>query len=53
MSEKQDEDLALPPRRKVHPSEKGKWTRRFYLLLVFLFIALIVSLIGWFYWKLQ
>lgn len=53
MSLKETEDRALPPRSKLHPSEKGKWTRRFYLSLVFLFIALIVSMIGLFYWKLR
>jgi type VI protein secretion system component VasF len=45
-----DNDRRLPSRRMVHNSEKGKWTRLFYQILLLLFILLIVFLIGWFGW---
>jgi hypothetical protein len=38
----------LPPRRKVYPSYRGRWTRRFYGALVLLFCSLIVAIIVWF-----
>jgi hypothetical protein len=41
------EDTYLPPRKAVHPSEKGKWTRRFYLTLMWLFVLLVVALFAW------
>jgi hypothetical protein len=41
------EETYLPPRRAVHPSEKGKWTRRFYLTLLWLFVLLVVALFAW------
>lgn len=44
-------EFDLPPRKNIHPSEKGKWTRRFYAVLVFLFVVLILALIAWFVWK--
>jgi hypothetical protein len=37
----------LPPRKVIHPSEKGVWTRRFYHSLVLLFISLLAGLIFW------
>lgn len=42
-----EEARMLPPRSLIHPSEKGKWTRRFYQLLVLLFILLLVGLLLW------
>jgi hypothetical protein len=42
-----DDDTYLPPRKAVHPSEKGKWTRRFYLTLLWLFVLLVVALLAW------
>lgn len=51
--EDEEESRRLPPRRTVHPSEKGKWTRRFYFSLVVSFTILIASLIGWFYWSFE
>ncbi|OAS14089.1 hypothetical protein [Paenibacillus oryzisoli] len=45
--ENQGDDTYLPPRRAVHPSEQGKWTNLFYLTLLWLFIALVVSLTVW------
>lgn len=45
--EVQEDDTYLPPRNAVHPSERGKWTRIFYLTLLWLFIILVVSLTVW------
>ncbi|SDN88338.1 hypothetical protein SAMN04487897_105258 [Paenibacillus sp. yr247] len=45
--ETQDNDTYLPPRKAVHPSEQGKWTRIFYVTLLWLFIILVVSLTVW------
>ncbi|MDF2646707.1 MAG: hypothetical protein K0Q73_2512 [Paenibacillus sp.] len=45
--EVQENDTYLPPRNAVHPSERGKWTRIFYLTLLWLFIILVVSLTVW------
>lgn len=45
--EVQEDDTYLPPRNAVHPSERGKWTRIFYLALLWLFIILVVSLTVW------
>lgn len=47
VEEKQEDDTYLPPRRAVHPSEQGKWTNLFYMTLLWLFIALVVSLTVW------
>lgn len=47
VEEKQGDDTYLPPRRAVHPSEQGKWTNIFYMTLLWLFIALVVSLTVW------
>ncbi|MEW9699027.1 hypothetical protein [Paenibacillus sp. SI8] len=41
------DDTYLPPRRAIHPSEQGKWTRIFYLTLLWLFIVLVVGLTIW------
>lgn len=43
-------EAALPPRGSRVPAKRIKWSRRFYALLVILFILLIIGLIGWFYW---
>jgi hypothetical protein len=43
------DDTYLPPRKTVHPSEKGVWMRRFYLTLLWLFILLTVALLLWGY----
>ncbi|MFC5448049.1 hypothetical protein [Paenibacillus aestuarii] len=43
----EDEDTYLPPRKAVHPSEYGKWTRIFYLTLLWLFIMLVIGLTVW------
>lgn len=45
--EAEEDDTYLPPRNAVHPSEQGKWTRIFYLTLLWLFIILVVSLTVW------
>ncbi|KRF12169.1 hypothetical protein [Paenibacillus sp. Soil787] len=45
--EVQEDDTYLPPRNAVHPSDRGKWTRIFYLILLWLFIILVVSLTVW------
>lgn len=42
-------DAPLPPRRKVHPSNKMKMVRLFYNTLVFLFLLLTAGLIIWGY----
>ncbi|MGG1551746.1 hypothetical protein [Paenibacillus ferrarius] len=41
------DETYLPPRGTVHPSERGKWTVRFYLALVWLFVALVAGLTFW------
>jgi hypothetical protein len=46
-NEKQEDDTYLPPRKVIHPSEQGKWTRIFYLTLLWLFIVLVVGLTVW------
>jgi hypothetical protein len=43
----EDEDYYLPPRKAVHPSENGKWTRIFYQTLLCLFIMLVIGLTIW------
>lgn len=45
--EVKEDDTYLPPRNAVHPSERGKLTRIFYLTLLWLFIILVVSLTVW------
>lgn len=47
--ETQKDETYLPPRKSVHPSEKGVWTRRFYLALFWLFITLTAALFVWGY----
>jgi hypothetical protein len=49
--EAEPDDYALLPRSTVHPSTKRRLTRLFYASILFLFILLIVSLIGWFLWN--
>lgn len=51
MTAQDRDETKLPPRAKVHPSYRGKWTKRFYGTLVALFTILILGLIGWFYLK--
>jgi hypothetical protein len=43
----EEEERYLPPRKSVHPSEKGVWARRFYLTLFWLFILLTAGLFAW------
>ncbi|TXK76559.1 hypothetical protein [Paenibacillus sp. N3.4] len=45
--ENHEDDTYLPPRGVIHPSEQGKWTRIFYLTLLWLFVILVVSLTIW------
>ncbi|KIL38208.1 hypothetical protein SD70_27970 [Gordoniibacillus kamchatkensis] len=45
----QADDTYLPPRKTVHPSEKGVWTRRFYAALLWLFVTLTAALLIWGY----
>lgn len=46
--EKQEtEEMFLPPRRVLHPSNKGKLTRIFYVSLLLLFVGLVIGLIVW------
>ncbi|WNR42475.1 hypothetical protein [Paenibacillus roseipurpureus] len=47
MEDQQGDETYLPPRRAVHPSERGKWTNLFYMTLLWLFVALVVSLTVW------
>jgi hypothetical protein len=47
MIKQEEEDHYLPPRKEVHPSENGKWTRIFYQTLLWLFILLVVGLTIW------
>ncbi|MEB3102793.1 hypothetical protein [Ferviditalea candida] len=46
--EKQDaKEMSLPPRRVLHPSNKGKLARIFYGSLLLLFVGLVIVLIVW------
>ena len=45
-----DDEYKLPPRDQLYPSQKGKWTRLFYDVLLIVFLLLIISLISWFLW---
>lgn len=45
--EMEEDDTYLPPRQAVHPSERGKWTRIFYVTLLWLFVILVISLTVW------
>ncbi|CAM3570475.1 hypothetical protein [Marinicrinis lubricantis] len=38
---------SLPPRSAVHPSQKGRWVKIYYSVLLFIFILLTVSLMLW------
>jgi len=40
-------DVPLPPRSKVHPSNKMKMIRLFYNALVILFLLLTAGLVMW------
>ncbi|MFC0214893.1 hypothetical protein ACFFK0_21015 [Paenibacillus chartarius] len=42
-----EEDTYLPPRKTVHPSERLKWTRRFYLTLIWMLVLLTAALFVW------
>jgi len=43
-----DEDsFFLPPRKQIHPTEKGKWTVLFYRLLLAAIILLAIGLGVW------
>jgi hypothetical protein len=41
------DDTFLPPRNRVHPTEKERWLRFFFLSLLWLFILLVVGLLFW------
>ncbi|NEW06117.1 hypothetical protein GK047_08855 [Paenibacillus sp. SYP-B3998] len=41
------DDTYLPPRKVIHSSEQGKWTRIFYLTLFWLFVVLVAGLTVW------
>ncbi|WP_145655334.1 hypothetical protein [Paenibacillus silvestris] len=45
--EMEEDDTYLPPRKAVHPSERGKWTQIFYVTLLWLFVILVISLTVW------
>lgn len=47
LGENEEDSTMLPPRSIVHPSNKAKITRVFYMSLVLMFIALVISLIIW------
>lgn len=47
ITQETEDDTYLPPRGVVHPSEQGKWTRTFYVTLLWLFIILVVGLTVW------
>ena len=46
-AEDTEEARRLPPRSVIHSSEKGKWTLRYYQMLVWLFIFLLIGLFIW------
>ncbi|WP_442601135.1 hypothetical protein [Paenibacillus sp. KN14-4R] len=46
-NENENDSHFLPPRKQVHPSEKGKWTVIFYRILVGLFVLLVIGLTIW------
>ncbi|WP_281886847.1 hypothetical protein [Paenibacillus sp. YYML68] len=41
------EELYLPPRKKVHPTEKEKWLPIFYRTLLSIFVLLTIGLLVW------
>lgn len=43
----EDGGMSLPPRSMLHPSNKMKLIRSFYLSLIVLFVLLMVGLIIW------
>lgn len=47
MSEKQKKDEPLPPRSKIHPSNKLQMVRLFYNILIFAFLLLMAGLVYW------
>lgn len=46
-SEPIDPDDVMPPRKTLHPSNKGKLTRWFVNTLILLFILLVAGLLLW------
>jgi hypothetical protein len=46
-SPQEEDENYLPPRKSIHPSERGKWTMIFYRTLLMLFILLLVGLTIW------
>lgn len=46
-SELIDPDDVIPPRKTLHPSNKGKLTRLFVNTLILLFILLVAGLLLW------
>lgn len=44
---RKEDEPSLPPRRKVHPSNKLKMVRLFYNTLIFAFLLLMAGLIVW------
>jgi hypothetical protein len=43
------DDTYLPPRKSDHPTEKGIWTKRFYMMLLWMFVMLTAGLVVWGY----
>lgn len=44
---KEEEVAPLPPRSTIHRTDRTKFTRWFYRILAFCFIALTISLLLW------
>jgi hypothetical protein len=45
--QQETEDHYLPPRKVIHSSENGKWTRIFYQTVLWLFVLLVIGLTIW------
>jgi cytoskeletal protein RodZ len=49
----EEDETFLPPRHVVHPAEREKWLRFFYLSLLWVFILLVAGLLFWGWQRVQ
>ncbi|WP_240413903.1 hypothetical protein [Paenibacillus periandrae] len=47
LTETDEDETFLPPRKVVHPAESDRWLRIFYLSLLWVFILLVAGLLVW------
>jgi len=45
---RETDEYSLPARRTIHPSNRGKWAKIFYIAILIAFIILIISMISLF-----